>query len=73
MTTSLALNLFAADDEVTGVQRFLTRPVVAVVIIVGCFVLTRITYAVLRMVVRKVADSKPGRGKGWWKNTVRRV
>jgi small-conductance mechanosensitive channel len=47
--------------------------VVAVVIIVGCFVLTRITYAVLRMVVRKVADSKPGRGKGWWKNTVRRV
>jgi hypothetical protein len=23
--------------------------------------------------VRKVADSKPGRGKNWWKNTVRRV
>ena len=46
---------------------------IAVVIIVGCFILTRITYAILRIVVRKVADSKPGRGKGWWKNTMRRV
>ena len=65
--------LLAADEEVGGVQRFLTRPVIAVVIIVGCFILTRITYAILRIVVRKVADSKPGRGKGWWKNTMRRV
>lgn len=54
-------------------QRFFTRPVVAVAIITGCFILTRITYAILRSVVRKVADSKPGRGKSWWKNTMRRV
>ena len=65
--------LFAADEEVDGIQRFLTRPVVAIAIVVGCFILTRITYAILRAVVRKVADSKPGRGKGWWKNTMRRV
>ena len=65
--------LLAADEEVGGVQRFLTRPVIAVAIIVGCFIATRITYAILRIVVRKVADSKPGRGKGWWKNTMRRV
>ncbi|NDG77471.1 MAG: hypothetical protein EBX51_06605, partial [Acidimicrobiia bacterium] len=64
----------AADEEaVSGVQRFLTRPVIAVAIVVGCFILTRITYAILRSVVRKVADSKPGRGKNWWKNTMRRV
>ncbi|MGA1388194.1 MAG: hypothetical protein ACO33D_07715, partial [Ilumatobacteraceae bacterium] len=66
--------LVAADDEpVDGIQRFFTRPVVAIAIIVGCFILTRLTYAILRVVVRKVADSKPGRGKKWWKNTVRRV
>jgi small-conductance mechanosensitive channel len=72
-TTLLPVVLLAADEEVGGVQRFLTRPVIAVVIIVGCFIVTRITYAILRIVVRKVADSKPGRGKGWWKNTMRRV
>jgi small-conductance mechanosensitive channel len=66
--------IFAADEEaVSGVQRFFTRPVVAVAIIIGCFILTRITYAILRSAVRKVADSKPGRGKSWWKNTMRRV
>ena len=66
--------IFAADEEpVDGIQRFFTRPVIAVAIIVGCFILTRITYAILRTVVRKVADSKPGRGKSWWKNTMRRV
>jgi small-conductance mechanosensitive channel len=70
--THLAM-LLAADEEVDGIQRFLTRPVIAVVIVVGCFILTRITYAILRTVVRKVADSKPGRGKRWWKNTMRRV
>lgn len=69
----LANIIFAAEDGVGGIQRFLTRPVIAVAIVVGCFVLTRITYAILRVVVRKVADSKPGRGKGWWKNTMRRV
>jgi small-conductance mechanosensitive channel len=71
--TLLPVVLLAADEEVGGVQRFLTRPVIAVTIIVGCFIATRITYAILRIVVRKVADSKPGRGKGWWKNTMRRV
>ena len=70
----LQLALLAADEEsVDGIQRFFTRPVVAIAIVIGCFILTRLTYAILRVVVRKVADSKPGRGKGWWKNTVRRV
>ena len=73
ITALLPLVLLAAEEEVGGVQRFLTRPVIAIAIVVGCFVLTRITYAILRIVVRKVADSKPGRGKGWWKNTMRRV
>jgi small-conductance mechanosensitive channel len=68
------VTLLAADEETTnGIQRFFTRPVIAIAIVIGCFVLTRITYAILRAVVRKVADSKPGRGKSWWKNTVRRV
>jgi len=73
VTALLPLVLLAADEELGGVQRCLTRPVIAVAIIVGCFIATRITYAILRIVVRKVADSKPGRGKGWWKNTMRRV
>jgi small-conductance mechanosensitive channel len=73
VTALLPLVLLAADEEVDGVQRFLTRPVIAVAIIVGCFIATRITYAILRIVVRKVADSKPGRDKTWWKNTMRRV
>ena len=73
-STIVPLVVFAADeDPVDGIQRFFTRPVIAVAIIVGCFILTRITYAILRTVVRKVADSKPGRGKSWWKNTMRRV
>ena len=55
--------LLAADEEVDGIQRFLTRPVVAIAIVIGCFILTRITYAVLRAVVRKVADSKPEIGR----------
>lgn len=67
------LVVLAAEEEISGIQRFLTRPVIAIVIIIGCFILTRITYAILRIVVRKVADSKPGRDKGWWKNTMRRV
>jgi small-conductance mechanosensitive channel len=65
--------LLSADEQADGIQRFLTRPVIAIVIVVGCFILTRVTYTVLRTVVRKVADSKPGRGKSWWKNTMRRV
>jgi small-conductance mechanosensitive channel len=60
-------------EAVTGVQRFLTRPVIAVAIIILTYVLTRISHVVLRTVVRKVADSKPGRSANWWKNTVRRV
>ena len=73
-STIVPFVVFAADeDPVDGIQRFFTRPVIAVAIIVGCFILTRITYAILRTVVRKVADSKPGRGKSWWKNTMRRV
>ena len=72
--SSSLVTLLAADEETTnGIQRFFTRPVIAIAIVIGCFVLTRITYAILRAVVRKVADSKPGRGKSWWKNTVRRV
>jgi small-conductance mechanosensitive channel len=67
------LLLLAADEQADGIQRFLTRPVIAVAIVVGCFILTRITHAILRTVVRKVADSKPGRKASWWKNTVRRV
>jgi small-conductance mechanosensitive channel len=67
------LVVLAAEEEISGIQRFLTRPVIAIVIVIGCFILTRITYAILRIVVRKVADSKPGRDKGWWKNTMRRV
>ena len=73
ITTLVPVVLLAADDEVGGVQRFLTRPVIALAIVIGCFVVTRITYVILRIVVRKVADSKPGRGKSWWKNTMRRV
>ena len=73
LRTGRFATLLSADEEVDGVQRFLTRPVIAIVIVVGCFILTRVTYAVLRTVVRKVADSKPGRGKSWWKNTMRRV
>ena len=73
-STIVPFVVFGADeDPVDGIQRFFTRPVIAVAIIVGCFILTRITYAILRTVVRKVADSKPGRGKSWWKNTMRRV
>lgn len=68
------LPIFAADNEVvTGVQRFLTRPVVTMIIIVGTYLITRINYYALRSVVRKVADSKAGRGRRWWKNTMRRV
>ena len=68
------LPIFAADNEVvTGIQRFLTRPVVTMIIIVGTYLITRINYYALRSVVRKVADSKAGRGRRWWKNTLRRV
>lgn len=73
ITTLVPVVLLAADEDVAGVQRFLTRPVIAVAIVIGCFIVTRITYVILRIVVRKVADSKPGRGKSWWKNTMRRV
>lgn len=67
-------SIIAADEEtVTGIQRFLTRPVIAILIIVGCYLLTRINYFALRAVVRKVADSKAGRSRRWWKNTLRRV
>jgi len=68
-----ALTVLAADEKSDGIQRFLTRPVIAVATVIGCFVLTRITHAILRTLVRKVADSKPGRKASWWKNTVRRV
>jgi small-conductance mechanosensitive channel len=65
--------LAAENDVVTGIQRFFTRPVVTLIIIVGTYLITRINYYALRSVVRKVADSKAGRGRRWWKNTLRRV
>lgn len=70
---SLATILAADEEAVTGIQRFLTRPVIAILIVVGCYLLTRITYFLLRTLVRKVADSKAGRSRRWWKNTLRRV
>ncbi|MEY2740008.1 MAG: mechanosensitive ion channel family protein [Ilumatobacteraceae bacterium] len=62
-----------AADEAVGIARFLTRPVVAILIVVGCFLLTRITYAVLRSTVRRIADRPPTQAARWWRNSVRRI
>ena len=64
---------FAADATDAGLARFATRPVVAVLIVVGCFLLTRITYAMLRTSVRRIADRPPTQAARWWRTSVRRL
>ena len=38
--------------EETGFAKFMTNPVIAIAIVVGCFIFTRISYAILSVVVR---------------------
>lgn len=59
--------------EETGFMKFMTKPVVSVLIILGCFVFTRISYAILRTVVRRIADRPSSNAANWWKNSVRRI
>ena len=59
--------------EETGFTRFMTKPVIAIAIIVGCFIFTRISYAVLSLVVKRIADRPPTNAANWWKNSVRRI
>ena len=51
----------------------MTKPVIAIAIIVGCFIFTRISYAVLSLVVKRIADRPPTNAANWWKNSVRRI
>ncbi len=75
MQTTLNLIFVAAKktDEATGFTRFLTPPVVSVLIIVGCFIFTRISYAILSVTVRRISDRSPSNAANWWRNSVRRV
>ena len=59
--------------EETGFTRFMTKPVIAIAIIVGCFIFTRISYAVLSLVLKRIADLPPTNAANWWKNSVRRI
>ena len=61
MQTTLILIFVAAKktEEATGLTRFLTPPVIAVLIIVGCFIFTRISYAILSVTVRRISDRSP--------------
>ena len=59
--------------EESGFTKFMTKPVVAIAIVLGCFIFTRISYLVLRFVVRRIADRSPSNAANWWKNSVRRI
>lgn len=60
-------------DEATGFTRFLTKPVIALLIVAGCFIFTRITYVILSIVVRRIADRSSSNAAKWWRISVRRV
>ncbi|MFZ9651252.1 MAG: hypothetical protein ACO3AI_05985, partial [Ilumatobacteraceae bacterium] len=75
MITTLSSILISADkaEEASGLTRFLTRPVVAILVVIGCFIFTRISYAILRATVRRIADRTSANAANWWRNSVRRV
>ena len=57
-TTITALLISAKQtEEESGFTRFLSRPVIAILVVIGCFIFTRISYAILRTTVRRIADS----------------
>ncbi|NDB42736.1 MAG: hypothetical protein EB035_07130 [Actinobacteria bacterium] len=73
-TTFSALILAAKQtEEESGFTRFLTRPVIAILVVIGCFIFTRISYAILRATVRRIADRTSTNAAKWWRNSVRRV
>ncbi|MGA1240142.1 MAG: hypothetical protein ACO3XZ_05335, partial [Ilumatobacteraceae bacterium] len=75
MFTTLLSIVISADkaEEASGLTRFLTRPVVAFLVVIGCFIFTRISYAILRVTVRRIADRTSTNAANWWRNSVRRV
>ena len=75
MITTLSSIFISAKqaEEASGITRFLTRPVVAILVVIGCFIFTRISYAILRATVRRIADRTSTNAANWWRNSVRRV
>ena len=75
MYTTLSSIVISAKhtEEASGFTRFLTRPVVAILVVIGCLIFTRISYAILRATVRRIADRTPTNAANWWRNSVRRV
>ncbi len=73
-TPMFSIVFFAKQaEEESGLTRFLTRPVVAILVVIGCFIFTRISYAILRTTVRRIADRTSTNAPKWWRNSVRRV
>ena len=75
MFTTLSFIFITAKkaEEETGFTRFLTKPVIAILVVVGCFIFTRISYVILRSIVRRIADRTSANAANWWRNSVRRV
>ncbi|NBP42306.1 MAG: hypothetical protein EBU68_05925, partial [Actinobacteria bacterium] len=75
MFTTFSTLILAAKqtEEESGFTRFLTRPVIAILVVIGCFIFTRISYAILRATVRRIADRTSTNAAKWWRNSVRRV
>ncbi len=75
MFTTIIELLVAAKkaEEELGLARFLTNPVIAVLVVIGCFIFTRISYAILRATVRRIADRPSSNAAKWWRNSVRRI
>jgi len=60
-------------EEESGFSRFLTKPVIAGLVVVGCFIFTRISYAILLAIVKRIADRTATNAARWWRNSVRRI
>ncbi|MFM8836937.1 MAG: hypothetical protein ACKOFM_08850, partial [Actinomycetota bacterium] len=56
------------SEEESGFTRFLTKPVIAGLVVVGCFIFTRISSAILLAIVKRIADRTATNAARWWRN-----
>jgi len=68
---ALVATLTPSTNDPVSAGEAISRPVIALLVVIGAFILTRLSRIVLRRIVRYVADRSLVRPSQWWKTRAR--
>lgn len=72
ISSSLVLSTLApSPDEQVSAGEAISRPLIVLFVVLGAFVLTRLSHVVFRRVVRYVANRSMARPSQWWRTRAR--